>query len=81
MGIPSALTIIRAVWNGLDTFIQIIRHNDRLKVSLMSLQWNSICCLLSHLNMLELERESNGNKIFAGKSFDNKEKLDIIIVK
>nr|DAJ29788.1 MAG TPA: hypothetical protein [Caudoviricetes sp.] len=31
--------------------------------------------------MLEFERESNGNKIFAGKSFDNKEKLDIIKVK
>lgn len=30
-----ALTIIRAVWNGPDTFIQIIRHNDRLKVSSM----------------------------------------------
>ena len=35
------------------------------------------CCLLSHLNILELERESN-EKIFAGKIFDNEAKLDII---
>nr|DAJ29787.1 MAG TPA: hypothetical protein [Caudoviricetes sp.] len=39
MGIPSALITIWADWNGPDTFIQIIRHNDRLKVfSMMSLQ-------------------------------------------
>jgi len=30
---------------------------------------------------LEFERESNGNKIFDGKSFDKEEKLDIIKVK
>ena len=82
MGIPSALITIWADCNGPDTFVQIIRHNDRLKVfTMMSLQGNSICCLLSRLNMLEFERESNGNKIFAGKSFDKEEKLDIIKVK
>ena len=37
--------------------------------------------LFSRLNMLGFERESNGNKIFAGKSFDKEEKLDIIKAK
>jgi hypothetical protein len=32
VGIPSALTTIWADWSGPDTFIQIISHNERLKV-------------------------------------------------